>query len=322
MRRAPGSAPSSSSTRRRSPHRARPISRRWPRRRLRHHLDRRRGKTSRHRSYDASGTRVGRFRRSRRDRRYPGRPACRSAWRTAASSSPGRTTAAAPVTPADDNSGYRHQRDRAPGEVRFRIPCQHEYERIAAVPRRRGPTDGSFVVAWPDRHSTSGDIKARIFRSNVVTSEFLVNTTHHRQLRSTATSRRRPTAASSSPGPISAPAPPRPLRSDRYQGAGVRRRGHEGRHGVSRQYADVRSLQSSPAIAGLANGGFVVVWADQSGTLGDAARLSIKAQVYQLRRPRARRATTASRRSPATIASMRSAASTRSRSISVWPTQP
>jgi hypothetical protein len=40
--------------------------------------------------------------------------------------------------------------------------------------------------------------------------------------------------------------------------------------------------QTMPAIAGLANGGFVAVWADQSGTLGDASGFSIKAQAYQL----------------------------------------
>lgn len=40
--------------------------------------------------------------------------------------------------------------------------------------------------------------------------------------------------------------------------------------------------QSAPAITGLANGGFVVSWQDQSGTLGDASAHSIKAQIFAL----------------------------------------
>ncbi|MEY9387570.1 autotransporter passenger strand-loop-strand repeat protein [Bradyrhizobium japonicum] len=40
------------------------------------------------------------------------------------------------------------------------------------------------------------------------------------------------------------------------------------------------SSQSSPAIAGLGNGDFVVTWQDFSGTLGDANGFSIKAQIF------------------------------------------
>jgi hypothetical protein len=39
-------------------------------------------------------------------------------------------------------------------------------------------------------------------------------------------------------------------------------------------------IQAFPTIASLTNGGFVVAWMDQSGTLGDASDWSIKAQVF------------------------------------------
>lgn len=40
------------------------------------------------------------------------------------------------------------------------------------------------------------------------------------------------------------------------------------------------SFQFSPTITGLANGGFVVSWEDNSGTLGDTSSSSIKAQIF------------------------------------------
>ncbi|WP_131819302.1 Ig-like domain-containing protein [Sphingomonas jatrophae] len=44
--------------------------------------------------------------------------------------------------------------------------------------------------------------------------------------------------------------------------------------------SETLSSQDLPTIAGIAGGGFVVSWQDQSGTLGDASSLSIKAQVF------------------------------------------
>jgi hypothetical protein len=44
--------------------------------------------------------------------------------------------------------------------------------------------------------------------------------------------------------------------------------------------SQTNGAQVTPAITALANGGFVVAWADESGTMGDSSEQSIKAQLY------------------------------------------
>ena len=44
--------------------------------------------------------------------------------------------------------------------------------------------------------------------------------------------------------------------------------------------SEIANYQFNPATAALANGGFIVSWSDTSGTLGDSAGTSIKAQVF------------------------------------------
>jgi len=133
---------------------------------------------------------------------------------------------------------------------------------------------GGFVVTW-----TRGDIKAQMFDAQGVRigSEFLVNSqTTEAQESPRVTSLRgggfvatwydySGTLGDSSNASIKAQV---------FDAAGSK---VGGEFLVNTQ---TDSLQRSPDISGLANGGFVVTWYDYSGTLGDVIAPSIKAQVY------------------------------------------
>ena len=142
--------------------------------------------------------------------------------------------------------------------------------------------DGNFVVTWIDPTSTSSDIKAKIFHAADGTGgtagpEFLVNTT-------TTGAQSDPSIAAASGAryvitwaDFSAGITDSNVRAQVFNhDAGGTKVGPE--FIVNTQTA---LIQNTPAIAGMSGDGFVITWADQSGTLGDTSGYSIKAQAYQ-----------------------------------------
>jgi hypothetical protein len=147
-----------------------------------------------------------------------------------------------------------------------------------------GLANGGFVVTWTDDSGTLGDssdlsIKAQVFTAGgaKVGSEFLVNT-------QTAGLQQLPTitglanggfvATWTDYGPILGDYTDPSVKAQVFTAGGAKL-GTE--FLVNTQTA---GRQSNSTIAGLANGGFVVTWSDDSLTLGDSSDLSIKAQVF------------------------------------------
>ena len=187
-----------------------------------------------------------------------------------------------PFSQPADNSGYGIKAKNT-GKFDFEFLVNTNTSGSQRFPDVAGLTDGSYVVTWQDENSNSGDIKARIIRSNVVTSEFLVETT------TTGTQFDAHITALADGGFVITwtdfrPSPPvNPLiiaqtdiQAQAFDAAGTK-------VGTDfRVNTETFFFQSSPAIAGLANGGFVVVWTDLSGLGRSSDPVSIKAQLYQL----------------------------------------
>ena len=143
---------------------------------------------------------------------------------------------------------------------------------------------GGFVVTWMDYSGTLGDnswssIKAQMYDASGarVGSEFLVNTqTFEEQYIPTITGLSGGGFVvtwfdySGTLGDVSGTS----IKAQMFNAAGTRV-GSE--FLVNTQTAD---YQYYPTITGLAGGGFVVTWMDDSGTLGDASLGSIKAQIF------------------------------------------
>lgn len=142
-------------------------------------------------------------------------------------------------------------------------------------------SDGGFVVAWHDFSGTRGDdnVKARLFNLDGIPSgdEFLVNT-YTKNYQGT------PSVAalvgggfvvawhdfSSTLGDI----------SDGSIKAKIFDRDGETVREEFLVNTRKRNDQSSPVVSALEDGGFVVVWTDCSGTLGDNSATSIKARLF------------------------------------------
>ncbi|MDH4385034.1 MAG: M10 family metallopeptidase C-terminal domain-containing protein [Caulobacter sp.] len=152
------------------------------------------------------------------------------------------------------------------------------------TPSVAGLSGGGFVVTWEDHNSILGgddwtNIKAQMFDGSGarVGSEFLVNT-------QTASFQLEPTITGLAGGGFVVTwydlsvtlgdADPYSIKAQIFDAAGARV-GEE--FLVNRQTA---GEQTMPTITGLAGGGFVVSWQDESGTLGDASGFSIKAQIF------------------------------------------
>ena len=144
--------------------------------------------------------------------------------------------------------------------------------------------NGGFVVSWNDNSGTLGDasgssIKAQVFAADgsTVGTEFLVAT-------QTANNQDAPNITgltnggfvvswsdgSYTLGDVSG----RSIKAQVFAGDGTKV-GTEFLVNTQTEYN-----QQYPAITGLANGGFVVSWQDNSRTLGDSSSTSIKAQVF------------------------------------------
>ncbi len=144
--------------------------------------------------------------------------------------------------------------------------------------------DGRFVVSWDDYSSTGGDtsgtaIRAQLFNADgsLSGSEFLVNTsTANSQYRSaiTALADGRFVVAwtdwSMSGGDTSSAA----VRAQLFNADGSKAGGE------FLVNTTTASSQSDPKIAALADGRFVVVWADGSGTGDDTSPPAVRGQVF------------------------------------------
>ena len=151
------------------------------------------------------------------------------------------------------------------------------------TPSVAGLSGGGFVVTWEDHNKIldSDDwtnIKAQMFDASGgrVGSEFLVNT----QIVSFQVE---PTITGLAGGGFvvtwrdligTLGDDPYSIKAQIFDAAGAR---VGGEFQVNRQTA---GDQTMPTITGLAGGGFVVSWQDESGTLGDASGFSIKAQIF------------------------------------------
>ena len=143
---------------------------------------------------------------------------------------------------------------------------------------------GGFVVSWIDPSGQGGDasgygIKAQIFDASgtKVGGEFPVNT-------ATLNSQQEPTIAALPSGGFvvswidqsgqGGDANPYGIKAQIFDAAGTK---VDSEFLVNTITAD---NQFEPSVAGLASGGFVVVWSDVSQTGGDSSSTSIKAQIF------------------------------------------
>jgi VCBS repeat-containing protein/YD repeat-containing protein len=144
--------------------------------------------------------------------------------------------------------------------------------------------DGGFVVTWYDYSGTLGDasgasIKAQIFSATgtKVGGEFLVNT-------QTVFDQYSPTVAGLTSGGFVVTWTDTSGTLGDASNAGIKAQifsaGGTKVGGEFLVNTETASSQNTPAITGLADGGFVVTWTDYSGTLGDAIGRSIKAQIF------------------------------------------
>ncbi len=153
-------------------------------------------------------------------------------------------------------------------------------------PSITGLAAGGFVVTWDDKSGTLGDtstnsIKAQLFDAGgaKVGGEFLVNT-------QTASSQSDPSITSLTDGGFVV---------TWYDFSGTL--GDTSGVSIKAQVFDAAGAmvggeflvntqtgggQISPSTTGLPGGGFVVVWDDYSGTLGDSSGSGIKAQIFSL----------------------------------------
>ena len=153
-----------------------------------------------------------------------------------------------------------------------------------ASPSITGLANGGFIISWRDRSGTLGDassdsVKAQLFDAagSKVGGEFLVNT-------QTSGAQASPDITSLADGGFVitwrdgsgtlGDASPTSVKAQMFNASGGK---------VGAEFlvnTQTTGGQFLPAVTGLANGGFVVSWQDQSGTLGDASGDSIKAQLF------------------------------------------
>jgi uncharacterized protein YndB with AHSA1/START domain len=151
-------------------------------------------------------------------------------------------------------------------------------------PTITGLSNGGFVVSWEDHSVTLGDaseysIKAQVFNAmgGKVGTEFLVNT-------QTGDYQDHPTITGLSNGGFVISWQDESGTLGDASGSSIKAQVFDAAGGkVGTEFlvnTQTERFQSNPTVTGLSNGGFVVSWDDQSGTLGDASVASIKAQVF------------------------------------------
>jgi autotransporter passenger strand-loop-strand repeat protein len=145
-------------------------------------------------------------------------------------------------------------------------------------------SEGGFVVTWYDFSGSLGDnsgtsIKAQVFTADgtKVGSEFLVNT-------QTAGFQQHPTITGLSNGGFVVSWEDTSGTLGDSSGTSIKAQvfAADGTK-VGSEFlvnTSAANVQTSPAITGLSNGGFVVSWQDTSGTLGDGSGASVKAQLF------------------------------------------
>ena len=223
------------------------------------------------------------------------------------------TSGGSPFSQPADNSGYGIKAKNS-GKFDFEFLVNTNTSGSQRFPDVAGLTDGSYVVAWQDQNSTSGDIKARIIEPGgpAGTSEFLVNT------QTTGTQADAKITALADGGFVI-------TWSDFSAGAPTSRR----RRSTPRAQPSARSFSSihrpHSTRRRLQSSGSPMVALSPSGPIRAARSVTAAGSASRLRstscsRPQALRGTTASRHCPAAIVLTGSAESTQSRSTSAWST--
>ncbi len=151
-------------------------------------------------------------------------------------------------------------------------------------PAATGLADGRFVIVWNDSSRIGGDtdsvgVKAQIFDANgeKLGGEFLVNT-------ATGRDQALPSITGLADGGflVTWNDDSRTLGDDSFRSIKAQRFDASGDRVGSEFLVNTQKdgFQSGSASTTLDDGGFVITWNDDSGTLGDASESSIKAQVY------------------------------------------
>ncbi|WP_238272784.1 beta strand repeat-containing protein, partial [Methylobacterium cerastii] len=147
-----------------------------------------------------------------------------------------------------------------------------------------GLSNGGFVVTWQDNSRSGTDtsgygIKAQLYGADgkAVGTEFLVNT-------ETANSQSSPTVTGLSNGGFVVTWTDYSQTGTDTSGYGVKAQIYKADGSTAGGEFLVNTAtandQSSSTVTGLANGGFVVTWLDNSGVGGDSDGFGIKAQIY------------------------------------------
>jgi hypothetical protein len=151
-------------------------------------------------------------------------------------------------------------------------------------PEVTGIGGGNLVITWTDYSGTLGDtdvssIKGQMFNAAGARlgSEFLVNT-------QTAKDQINPSVAGLSNGGFVVTWQDNSGMLGDPSGCGIAAQiFNNGGYKVGSEFlvnTATNGDQTTPRVASLANGGFVITWDDISGTLGDSSAWSIKAQIY------------------------------------------
>ncbi|KPF79313.1 hypothetical protein IP88_02090 [alpha proteobacterium AAP81b] len=153
-----------------------------------------------------------------------------------------------------------------------------------STPAATGLADGRFVIVWNDASRIGGDtdslgVKAQIFdaNGNKLGGEFLVNTATGRDQRDASV-----TGLADGGFLVTWNDDSGTLGDDSFRSIKAQRFDASGDRVGSEFLVNTQKdgFQSGSTSTALDDGGFVITWTDNSGTLGDASESSIKAQVY------------------------------------------
>ena len=148
------------------------------------------------------------------------------------------------------------------------------------LPRVAALADGGFVVVWEDFSAGHADVRARRFDDEgtaIDANDFIVNST-------TLNGQTDPHVAALADGGFVIVFEDDSQSGSDTSGSAVRARRYDA-NGVAQGndfeiHTFGNSNQSGPSVAGLTNGGFVAVWADNSNQLGDNSPTGINARLF------------------------------------------
>ncbi|GHC59793.1 calcium-binding protein [Neogemmobacter tilapiae] len=145
--------------------------------------------------------------------------------------------------------------------------------------------DGRFVMTWTDERATVGDTSGSAVRGQVFNAdgskagaEFLVNTT-------TLGQQNDATVAALAKGGFVVTWTDQSASVDETSGSGIRAQAYAADGSpVGAEFlvnTSTDQSQTDPAVTGLADGGFIIAWVDESKSSGDTSGTAIRAQVFK-----------------------------------------